>query len=216
MLGRTIQASLLAFAIAASGPAAALDAKAKKPAAAKTAPQSAAKEAAPEANAKAAAKGNIAKGVKTAAAGPAKPLLVATSGDWSAYVTQGGKERTCYALSQPKERQPGALKRDPAYVFISTRPAENVKNEISVIMGFPLKDGGDAAAEIGDNSFELIAKGASAWIKNAAEERQFVDSLRKGSRLVVKAPSIKGNVTTDIYSLAGLSQALERVAKECQ
>ena len=151
-----------------------------------------------------------------AKAGAGKPALVATYGDWNAYVTQGAKDRTCYALAQPKERLPAALKRDPAYVFISSRPAENVKNEISVIMGFPLKDGGDAKADIGEAAFDLIAKGTSAWIKNAAEERQFVEALKKGSRLVVKAPSIKGNVTTDSYSLAGLSQALERVAKECQ
>ena len=153
---------------------------------------------------------------KGAKAGTGKPALVATYGDWNAYVTQGAKDRTCYALAQPKERLPAALKRDPAYVFISTRPAENVKNEISVIMGFPLKDGGDAKADIGEAAFDLIAKGTSAWIKNAAEERQFVEALKKGSRLVVKAPSVKGNVTTDSYSLAGLSQALERVAKECQ
>ena len=145
-----------------------------------------------------------------------KPALVGTYGDWNTYVTQGAKDRTCYALAQPKERLPAALKRDPAYVFISTRPAENVKNEISVIMGFPLKDGGDAKADIGEAAFDLIAKGTSAWIKNAAEERQFVEALKKGSRLVVKAPSIKGNVTTDSYSLSGLSQALDRVAKECQ
>ena len=146
---------------------------------------------------------------------PGKPVLVATSGDWTVYVAQGGKDRTCYALSQPKDRQPSTLKRDPAFVFISTRPAENVKNEVSVIMGFPLKDGGDASAEIGDNSFDLVARGTSAWIKNAAEEGQFIDALKKGGRLVVKAPSAKGNVTTDSYSLSGLSQALEQVAKKC-
>ena len=40
--------------------------------------------------------------------------------------------------------------------------------------------------------------------------------MRKGSRLVVKAPSKRGNVTTDSYSLAGFSQALDKVAKSCQ
>jgi hypothetical protein len=40
--------------------------------------------------------------------------------------------------------------------------------------------------------------------------------MKRGSKLIVKAPSTKGNVTTDSYSLAGLSQALDRVQKECQ
>ena len=178
-----------------------------------TAPPAAAKATPKPAQTAAAKPESSGKPVKGASG---KPALVGTYGDWNTYVTQGGKDRTCYALAQPKERQPAALKRDPAYVFISTRPAENVKNEISVIMGFPLKDGGDAKADIGEAAFDLIAKGTSAWIKNAAEERQFVEALKKGSRLVVKAPSIKGNVTTDSYSLSGLSQALDRVAKECQ
>lgn len=145
-----------------------------------------------------------------------KPLQVASYGDWGAFVaTQGGKKKTCYALAQPKERAPSNLKRDPAYVFISSRPAENVRNEISIIMGFPMKDNGDAEAEIGTARFELIAKGSNAWVKNPAEEGQFIEALKKGSKLVIKAASIKNNMTTDAYSLTGLAQALDRVRKEC-
>jgi hypothetical protein len=135
-------------------------------------------------------------------------------GDWGAYQTPG-KQKTCYALAQPKTREPDKLKRDAAYVFISYRPAENVKNEISIIMGFAMKDGGDAQAMIGDAEFGLIAKGANAWIKNPAEESHFIDAMKKGSKLVVKAASSKGKLSTDTYSLAGLSQALDKVRKEC-
>ncbi|HYP57335.1 MAG TPA: hypothetical protein VEQ35_03515 [Beijerinckia sp.] len=143
-----------------------------------------------------------------------KPVLVASYGDWGAFLAQG-KDKTCYALATPKERAPAALKRDPAYVFISSRPGENVRNEISIIMGFPMKDGSAAHAEISGSTFDLVAKGTNAWVKNPAEEGQFIDALKKGSKLVVRAPSLKGNVTTDSYSLTGLSQALERVQKEC-
>ncbi|MGO9007399.1 MAG: hypothetical protein ACLQIQ_22165 [Beijerinckiaceae bacterium] len=159
------------------------------------------------------AKKTEAKAADTAAG---KPLQVASYGDWGAFVAmQGDKKKTCYALAQPKERTPAGLKRDPAYVFISNRPAENVHNEISIIMGFPMKDNGEAQAEIGTTRFELIAKGSNAWIKNPAEEGQFIQAMKKGSKLVIKAASTKGNLTTDSYSLAGLSQALERVQKEC-
>jgi invasion protein IalB len=162
---------------------------------------------------KAAAKKTEAK-ADDAASG--KPVQVASYGDWGAFLaTQGGKKKTCYALAQPKDRAPAGLKRDPAYVFISSRPAENVHNEISIIMGFPMKDNGEAQAEIGTTRFELIAKGSNAWIKNPAEEGQFIETMKKGSKLVIKAASIKGNLTTDSYSLAGLSQALDRVQKEC-
>jgi hypothetical protein len=144
-----------------------------------------------------------------------KATSIGTFGEWGAYETQG-KSKTCYALAQPKTREPGKIKRDAAYIFISSRPAENVKNEISIIMGFAMKDGGEAQATIGDDEFGLIAKGSNAWIKNPAEESHFIDAMKKGSKLIVKASSTKGKATTDTYALGGLSQALDKVRKECQ
>ena len=129
------------------------------------------------------------------------------------FVAQAENSKTCYALATPKDRSPAGLKRDPAYVFIANRPGENVREEVSIIMGFPMKEGG-ARAEVTGSGFALIAKGANAWIKNQAEEAKFVDALKKGSKLIVRAPSQKGHVTTDSYSLAGLSQAHDRVEKE--
>jgi hypothetical protein len=189
-----------------------------KPAAttSKTAGRPDTKTADPKSGANKTAKGKDEKpGNKVASLGDGKPMLLDTYHDWGAYMAQG-KEKTCYALASPKDRTPSALKRGPAYVFISNRPSENVRNEVSIIMGFAMKDNSEAKAEIGNASYDLIAKGTNAWVKNPAQETQFIDSLKKGSKLIVKAPSIKGNVTTDSYSLAGLSQALDRVQKECQ
>lgn len=145
----------------------------------------------------------------------AKPVQVGSFGDWGAFLAQSGKEKTCYALASPKDRVPSGLPRDSAYVFISNRPAENVRNEISIIMGFPMKDGAEARAEVGNLGFDLVAKGPNAWVKNPAEEGQFIEAMKKSAKLVVKAPSMKGNVTTDNYSLTGFSQALDKVQKEC-
>jgi len=143
-----------------------------------------------------------------------KTLRLGTFGEWGAYQTQG-KAKTCYALAKPKSREPKSLKRDPAYIFISTRPTENVKNEISVIMGFQMKDGTEPSAEIGSATFTLLAKGANAWVKNPAEESHFIGAMKKGAKLVVTADSSKGKTTTDTYVLTGLGQALDKVHKEC-
>lgn len=152
---------------------------------------------------------------KSDAKKPGKPTQVGTYGDWGVFVAQGAKDKTCYALATPKDRAPAKLKRDPAYVFISNRPGESVRSEVSVIMGFAVKPGADVKTDVGGAAFDFVPKGSNAWIKNTAEESQFIDALKKGSKLIVKAPSAKGNVTTDSYSLSGLSQALERVQKEC-
>ena len=154
---------------------------------------------------------------KATTSGPPKPMLVGNYGDWGAYLAQGGKAKICYALAQPKDRAPAALKKEQAYIFISNRPAEGVHNEISVIMGVPLKDGqATARAEVGTASFDLVSKGQNAWLKNAADEARFIDAMKKGSKLIVKGTLIKGGTAIDSYSLAGLAQALERVVKDCQ
>jgi hypothetical protein len=144
----------------------------------------------------------------------AKPELLGSFGDWNAFSVQG---KTCYALGSPKERQPKAkLKDSLAYVFISTRPAEGVKNEVAVNLGYPTKDNGSAVADVDGDSFDLVTKGNNAWVKNTAKEKEFVETLKSGSKLVVKASSSKGSATTDTYSLKGLSEALARVAQECK
>lgn len=146
---------------------------------------------------------------------PGAPAPLATFGEWGAYAANTGKARTCYALSKPGQRLPANLKRDPAYIFVSNRPGEGVRHEVSIVMGFDLKTDAAAKADIGTTSFDMVAKGANLWVKNAAEESQFVEALRKGPRLVVKATSKKGNATTDTYSLAGLLPALDRIGKDC-
>lgn len=138
-------------------------------------------------------------------------------GDWEAYAADAGKDRTCYAVGKPKDRQPKAkLKDTTAYIFISTRPAENVRNEFAVNLGYATKDGSAAAAEIDSDAFELITKGSNAWIREQAREKEFVGALRGGAKLLVKATSAKGTATVDTYSLKGLSEALARVNQECK
>jgi invasion protein IalB len=146
----------------------------------------------------------------------AGPTLVGQFGDWGVYVSQNPRTKVCYVLSQPKDRQPDSLKRDPGYFFVSTRPGENIKNEVSIMVGFPIKEGSEATAQIGDASFALYTKAESAWVHNISEEARLVEALRKGKDAVVKSTSTRGNVTTDRYSLSGIAQALDRVAQECR
>jgi hypothetical protein len=177
----------------------------------------AAEEAAPqdEAADKKGKKGG--KNEKSDKAGAGKPEQLGTYGDWGAYLAQSGKDKTCYALGQPKERQPKAkLKDTSAYIFISSRPGDGVRNEVAINLGYATKDGSAATADIDGDSWDLITKGNNAWVKDQAKEKEFVGALRGGGKLVVKAASSKGTTTTDTYTLKGLSDALARVAQECK
>lgn len=149
------------------------------------------------------------------APGGGQATLVATFTDWSAYTAQTGRSKICYALSQPKARTPANLKDTPAYLFVSFRPAENVRNEIATVLGFNAKDGADASVAVGSTSFDLVTKAQNGWVKNPADEAQAIAAMSKGQAVLVSATSARGNKTSDRYSLAGFSQALERARREC-
>jgi invasion protein IalB len=144
--------------------------------------------------------------------------LLGQFGDWGAYKASPGGKTVCFALSKPTSAvtDPAGRNRDPSYAFISTRPAEKVKNEVSVIVGYPQKPGVDASATIGTASYVMYTQNDGAWVKNAAEEAQMVDAMRKGADLVIKSESARGTKTTDTYSLKGISEALDKVAAECK
>jgi hypothetical protein len=146
-----------------------------------------------------------------------EPTLVGQYGDWGAYTATPGGKKVCFALSKPKSQNASKddVKRDSAYIFVATRPTENVKDEISVIVGYPLDAKVDATAQVGSSTFVMFGQNDGAWIKNAAEEPRLVEAMRKGAELVVKGKSTRGTETTDTYSLMGVTNALERVAKEC-
>jgi hypothetical protein len=150
------------------------------------------------------------------APGGGSPSLVGQFGDWGVYVNDAQKSKVCFALSQPRERLPANLNRDPGYIFISTRPADNVRNEFSVLVGYPLKEDADPSVQVGTDTFALYARDSGAWIRNVAEEARLIEAMRKGRDLEMKSTSARGNATTDRYSLSGISQALDRVAQECR
>jgi hypothetical protein len=208
-------------------PAPAKPAPAKKPAKPKTTPAKPA-EAAPAKPAKP-AEGAPAKPAKPAEAAPAKPAtppnvggvkptLLGQYGEWGAYTASPGGKKVCFAIAKPTSSQtnPPDRPRNPTYMFISSRPAEKVSNEVSIIIGYPFKPGSEASAAVGSTTYALYTQQHGAWIKNAAEEAQMVDAMRAGQSAVVKGASAKGTQSTDTFSLKGLAQALDRVGQECK
>jgi Invasion associated locus B (IalB) protein len=150
--------------------------------------------------------------------GGVKPTLLGQYGEWGAYTASPGGKKVCFAIAKPTSSQtvPPDRPRNPIYMFISSRPAEKVSNEVSVIIGYPFKPGTEASATVGSTSYALYTQQDGAWIKNAAEEAQMVDAMRAGQSAVIKGVSAKGTQSTDTFSLKGLSQALDRVGQECK
>ena len=156
----------------------------------------------------------LAPDVSSAQAQGAQQLLGQFT-DWAAYSATAGTGKVCFAISQPKSREPSGLNRDPAYFFVSHRPGENVRNEVSVQVGFPLRPSSTLDLAVGTTPFQLVTQDQRGW-SNGQDDSRIVDAMRGGSTLTVKSTSGRGNVTTDSYSLKGISAALDRIASECR
>lgn len=150
--------------------------------------------------------------------GGVQPTLLGMYGEWGAYTASPGGRKICFALAKPtnSESTPPNRSRDPAYMFVSSRPAEKVKDEVSVLIGYGFKPNTDATLEVAGASFPMYTQSDGAWLKNAAEESRLVDAMRKGSDVTVKGVSARGTATRDVFSLKGLAQALDKVGAECQ
>jgi hypothetical protein len=175
-----------------------------------------AQSASPKA-AKSAAKPDAAK-PSAAMTGGAEPTLIGQFGTWGAYTAMPNGKKVCFALAKPSSSKtnPPNRPRDPAYAFVSTRPGEKVTNEVSVMIGYTLKPGSESTLEVGGASYSMYTQGDGLWIKNAAEEERMVEAMRKSADATVKGVSAKGTETTDIFSLKGLSQALDKIAQDCR
>jgi len=153
---------------------------------------------------------------EAAIAGGTEPTLIGQYGTWGAYTAAPNGKKVCFALAKPSSSKtnPPNRPRDPAYAFVSTRPSERVVNEVSIMIGYTLKPGSESTLEVGGASYAMYTQGDGLWIKNAAEEERMVDAMRKAADATVKGVSAKGTETTDVFSLKGLSQALDRLAQD--
>lgn len=160
--------------------------------------------------------------------GMQQAVPVAIFGDWNVFVNGEARSRICYAIAQPQTRSPKTLKRDSAYLFVTIRKAENVPNEVAVMLGFPPKPAAaqtkagspaaptDPSLQLGASRYGLVVKESNAWLQNPAEETRVVNEMSgRAPKLTIKTTSMRGNPTSDEYELAGFADAIKRAREEC-
>ena len=135
--------------------------------------------------------------------------------DWESFVLSQEGNKICYAQSIPVVQAPKKLKREPSRLFVSFRPAENIKNEISVTNGYEFKINSPVVAKSGKKSYDLFSKGKFAWVVDSEDEKKLITTMKKASRLMIIGNSEKGTQTTDHYSMMGFTKAYNSAKKSC-
>jgi len=135
--------------------------------------------------------------------------------DWESFVLLQEGNKICFAQSIPIVRAPKKLKREPSRLFVSFRPNENIKNEISVTNGYEFKPETPVAAKSGKKSYDLFSKGKFAWVVDNKDEAKLIITMKKASRLMIIGNTDKGDQTTDHYSMMGFTKAYNTAKKSC-
>ena len=135
--------------------------------------------------------------------------------DWESFVLSQDGNKTCFAQSIPIIRAPKKLKRDPSRLFVSFRPNESIKNEVSVTNGYEFKLKAPVTAKSGKKTYDLFSKGRFAWVVDDKDEIKLITTMKKASRLMIIGDSAKGAQTTDHYSMMGFTKAYNTAKKSC-
>ncbi len=147
--------------------------------------------------------------------------LLGVNKDWSAFTSGSGSGKICYALSKPTATDPKKAKRDPIYFIITDWPGRSprAKAEPEAVPGYQYKDGSSGTAQVGSDKFELFTKNdagaGAAWVRKKTDEVRLIDAMRRGQELIVTGTSKRGTETHDRFSLAGLSDALDKIHASC-
>ena len=138
-----------------------------------------------------------------------------THKDWETFIIKNETGKICFAQSKPVLQAP---KKDPreARLFISFRPGENITNEISITSGYNYNTKNSIKAISGKNKYTFdIIRENFAWITDKNFEKKMIKTMKKGSRIMVKAYNQKGSQTIDHYSLLGFTKAYKATKANC-
>lgn len=141
--------------------------------------------------------------------------VLGTFGDWTAYTYREGDQPVCYMSAKPFKDEGKYAKRGPIFALITHRPGEKTKNTFSYVTGYGYKQGSPVTVSIDGKQFNLFTHGETAWAPDQGTDDSLAAALQKGSQMVVKGTSGRGNLTTDSFSLKGSGDAYAAISKEC-
>jgi hypothetical protein len=134
--------------------------------------------------------------------------------DWTAYSATESTGPVCFALSKPTEVSPSPDDFTEAWLYLTNRPSESVRNELNLVAGFAFAPDASATATVNGVSFELFTDKDAAWLLNPSQNEDLAGALRAGSTVTIEGTSDKGIRITETFSLAGATAA-SRAIENC-
>ncbi len=134
--------------------------------------------------------------------------------NWESFKLDTDKGKICFAQTKPVKRAPGAIKRGESRLFVTFRPNENIRDEVSVTSGHVYKSS-SVTAKSGKNNFSLFSQSNFAWLLDEKEEQKFIKVMKRATNLMIIGGTKDGAQTTDHYSMMGFTKAYNTAKKTC-
>jgi hypothetical protein len=148
--------------------------------------------------------------VIAAPAGAAQRILFAR-GQWAALQT--ADQLHCQAVSRALRDAPkGAEQARATFAFDAKGPR---RGEFHVRLSRAARSGSSVILSVGDQPFQLVARGFDAWSANPAQEAAIISASRVASGMRIEARDASGRRFVDRYVLAGAPSAIDAAAASC-
>ena len=135
--------------------------------------------------------------------------------EWETFTVTENNNKICFAQSIPILRAPKKFERNPSRLFISFRPTEDIKDEVSATSGYTFQKEKIVKAKTGKKTYDFFSQEEFAWILDTEEEQRFIQAMKKASRVMIIGRTEKGKQTIDHYSLMGFTKAYNTAKKNC-
>ena len=146
----------------------------------------------------------------------AEQKLIGEYGDWLAYYYRDNAGPVCYMASIPKKDEGKYTKRGDIYVVVTHRPNEKSYDVVNINAGYDYKINSETELKIGAQTFKLFVSGDKAWAMSSKDDKDIVNAMKRGSRMIVNGTSHKGTKTKDTYSLNGFTSAYKAISNKCK
>ncbi len=134
--------------------------------------------------------------------------------NWESFTVETDKGKICFAQTIPTKRAPASIKREKSKLFVTFRPSESIKDEVSLTSGHDYKSS-TVTASSGKKRYSFFSQKNFAWLLDDQEERNFIKLMKKATNVIVKARTTKGAEKTDHYSMMGFTKAYNTAKKTC-
>ena len=134
--------------------------------------------------------------------------------NWESFIAETDKGKICFAQTVPTKRAPASIKREKSKLFVTFRPSENIKDEVSLTSGHNYKSS-TVTASSGKKRYSFFSQKNFAWLLDDQEERNFIKLMKRATNLIIKARTANGAETTDHYSMMGFTKAYNTAKKTC-